>query len=318
METTSQRKPTKNPVILKTAKVVPGAAHAIRLKMLENQNNESKSNCSNENTLYPNAAASPPLLNGSVPYFTIEDRKNLKTETRSSPNNVDNEKPNLESNGTLNRDGKENLGNDGKNPPNKDSIDSPNDDKDDQVTSYSNRKVSLSKNKENVANSKNVQNPVQFYVDEPAPIPPSIRRQMSEYIASQSNEVTPNKPKEISIVIKGKNNPKNDETEKKDSENGDMTNDPDVVRISNGTHLISIKRLNNLDKIENIVSRDGEEITVPTEERMVNPGPPKSKPIADQPEKHSFTITEKSNIGKINVGTTGFAFRDNKNKEEKG
>lgn len=298
-----QRIPTKIPVILKTAKVVPGPAHALRMKMLENRINETRCEANKENTTSPNTA--PPMAaKDNRPYFTIEDKTALRSESSSSSNNVDDEKPDLGSNETLNRDGKEILGNDRENSQNKDSSASQNEGKNDQVASNSERKATIQK-------------PVHFFVDEPEPLPPSFRRQQKyENMASPGLEVTPSKVKEMPIVKKSGNKPKTIETRRKSNENDD-DNDPDIVKISNGTHLISIKKIKNYEGYKN--ARDGYEITVPTEERIINQPPPKlklEKPV-DEPDKLSFTVTEKSNGGRHhNQDLTGLAFRDSKNKEE--
>ena len=291
IDTMPQRIPTKIPVVLKTVKVIPGPSHALRMKILEHKINESIANANKEKAFCQNTGATPTPNKDSIPYFTIED----KLIGRSSPNNDNDENSNLEGHSALNIDDKETSGNSGNSPANKDSNHLVNEHEHDHHHPH---------------NPGTVPKPIHFFVDEPEPLPPSFRRQQH---LENSKEVTANKLKEIPIVRNGKPSRK-DESRRKDTDTDDE-NDPDIVKLSNGTHIISIKKIRNHDKFNtDHIARSGEEITVPTEERIVNQ-PPKPKPVEDEPEKHTFSITEKFNTD--NVGIPGLMFND-KMKEDKG
>ncbi|CAH1642483.1 unnamed protein product [Spodoptera littoralis] len=218
-DTIPQRIPIKIPIVLKTTKVVPTAANALRLKILESKYNETLANreklASNNNqpsTFVPNESR----LSDDV-ILSVEDK--TRTGKDSSDNN----------------------------------------DKDTEEL----------KDKMNEEEIKpvNIKNPIHYFIDEPEPLP-KIHRMLD----IDNKDTDPNNMKDIPIAKKQKSKLIKDEIKSK-MYYSDLDNDPEVTRISNGTHLISIQKLPYDDR----VFRNGVQ-EMPTEERIINK-PPKPKPV---------------------------------------
>ncbi|XP_035451231.2 uncharacterized protein LOC118276803 [Spodoptera frugiperda] len=254
-ETTAQRIPIKIPIVLKTAKVLPTQANALRMKILESKYNETianreklASNTNSPSTFVPNESRSSDDV-----ILTIDDI------TRSSTNSSD----------TNNKDAED--GN--------------------------------SKKYEEEIPPVNIKKPIHYFIDEPEPLPPKTQRLLDiDY-----KETDPNNMKEIPIGKKPKNKLNKDEIKTKMSFN-DLDNDPEVTRISNGTHLISIKRIRDDDR----VLRDGVQ-TMATEERIINK-PPKPKPVI---VKETVPQKPDNNIPVVEENIIAGVLWDGANKETK-
>lgn len=254
-ETTAQRIPIKIPIVLKTAKVLPTPANALRMKILESKYNETLANreklATNNNppsTYVPNESRSSDDV-----ILTVDDI------TRSSMNSSD-------------------------------------------INNKEAEDANVKKYEEDLP-PVNVKKPIHYFLDEPEPLPPKTQRLLDiDY-----KETDPNNIKEIPIGKKPKNKQNKEEIKAKMSFT-DLDNDPEVTRISNGTHLISIKRIRDDDR----VLRDGVQ-TMATEERIINK-PPKPKPVVKE------TVPQKpdNNIPVVEENIIAGVLWDGANKETKG
>ncbi|KAH9630066.1 hypothetical protein HF086_011468 [Spodoptera exigua] len=197
VDKTPQRIPTKIPIVLKSAKVGPTPANALRMKILESKYNET---LANREKLETNT--------NQPPQFTVY----LLNETH--PNSNDNENFNVNTISSDSTDPSDNTND-------KDAKDrKSNNNQDEKIT------------------PTNIKKPIHYFVDEPEPLPPKILRIPEIDI----KETEPNKIKEIPIAKKPKNKAKKNEIKSRISST-DSDDDLEITRISNGTHLISIKKL---------------------------------------------------------------------------
>lgn len=329
IDTTPQRIPTKIPVVLKTAKVTPGPAHALRLKMIENRKNNSILNEENVGTNKENilSANSTNMEDQLIPSkevnlpFTKEDRVTSNLEGRMSPNKEEEVISNQES--KVIKDGKVILNKDGRVISNKvekvafnkdknnildrDGKDTSNEEEKFVPKPAANVDANFKKENGEVA-SEDVPKSTHFFEDDADSLPELKKQSKIENHSDKNKDVT-SKIKEIPTIKIVKNKPKNDEV--KHQENDDL--DPNIVRFSNGTHVITIKKIHN----EN--SRRVGQMTEPRihiEERILNGRPAKPSlpdlPCIDEPQKIPSSCVESEENSIIMA-----VFGDNKKKEEK-
>ncbi|CAH0697795.1 unnamed protein product [Spodoptera exigua] len=254
VDKTPQRIPTKIPIVLKSAKVVPTPANALRMKILESKYNETLANQEKQET----NTNQPPqftvyLLNESHPNSNDNENFNVNTISSDSTDPSDN---------TNDKDAKDRKSNNNE---------------DEKIT------------------PTNIKKPIHYFVDEPEPLPPKILRIPEIDI----KETEPNKIKEIPIAKKPKNKAKKDEIKSRISST-DSDDDLEITRISNGTHLISIKKLRDDGRPYHNVK----EISI--EERIMNK-PIKPTPVVEteprKPENFEPYVKETITAGVLLDGT---------------
>lgn len=298
VDTAPKRVPTKVPVVLKTGRVLPTPAQqALRMKVIETIKNNTcprqDSEQIRDGKIIPNIK-NPNTIDDSIP-FTIENKSSKKDAQdfkKGSKQTVKQEK---------------------KLTPDKDSDDSTEDDL------GRNGKISDSKDQQNAAgNEQNIENkpafieepvkvlpkPVLFYEDDVDTEPLLVKKRLKF-----ENQGSQSKVKEIPITRNPGAKLTSEESKYIDDD------DPEAVHITNGTHLISIRKLRDDDKKSesrhHIEEEKEPKVSIKGKQLVLSAPPDVKQRLVDPTNPHSQektpTVHGKGEIHILTIGSGYFA-----------